>query len=94
MMATYWPGLTWQQAMGLVSKTGVFVKRGNSFLGLDVADHVKELHLLIGGEHRVVELAREDPTPSRPSWVGHSLLVTIDHSRRRTIRSSNTSPRD
>ncbi|MEN9804832.1 MAG: hypothetical protein RIS41_1679 [Actinomycetota bacterium] len=77
MMATYWTGLTWQQAMGLVSKTGVFVKRGNSFLGLDVADHVKELHLLIGGEHRVVELAEHEVTPTKPIWAGASVLTAV-----------------
>ncbi len=77
MMATYWPGLTWQQAMGLVSKAGVFVKRGNSFLGLDVADHVKELHLLIGGEHRVVELAEHEVIPPKPLWAGASVLTAV-----------------
>ena len=77
MMATYWPGLTWQQAMGLVSKAGVFVKRGNSFLGLDVADQVKELHLLIGGEHRVVELAEHEAIPTKPIWAGASVLTAV-----------------
>lgn len=77
MMATYWPGLTWQQAMGLVSKTGVWVKRGNSFLGLDVADHVKELHLLIDGGHRVVTFESDETVPHKPSWAGASLLEAI-----------------
>jgi hypothetical protein len=91
MMATYWPGLTWQQAMGLVSKTGVFVKRGNSFLGLDVADHVKELHLLIDGEHRVVEMADHEMIPTKPIWAGASVLEAIrptdlaSESRRRRL---------
>lgn len=77
MMATYWPGLTWQQAMGLVSKTGVWIKRGNSFLGLDVADHVKELHLLADGGHRVIAFAEGEDVPARPNWAGASLLVSV-----------------
>lgn len=77
MMATYWPGLTWQQAMGLVSRTGVLIKRGNSFLGLDVADHVKELHLLVGGDHRVIALADGEAIPPKPTWAGASVLASV-----------------
>lgn len=76
MMATYWPGLSWQQAMGLVSKTGVWEKRGNSFSGLEVADHVKELHLLFDGGHRIIsfEGGESPPTSTRNNDPGGFLV--------------------
>lgn len=77
MMATYWPELTWQQAMGLISKTGVWVRRGNSFLGLDVADDVKELHLLVDGGHRVIAFADGEAIPAKPMWAGASVLIAV-----------------
>lgn len=77
MMATYWPGLTWQQALGALMQAGVLVKRGNSFLGLDVVDDVKELHLLHDGSHRVVWFGEGETIPPTPMWAGRSVLVDV-----------------
>ena len=77
MMATYWPDLTWQQAFGALMRSGVLVKRGNSFLGYDVVDDVKELHLLVDGGHRVITFEPDESVPDKPKWVGHSLLVGL-----------------
>lgn len=77
MMATYWPELTWQQALGALMRAGVLIKRGNSFLGYDVADNVKELHLLVDGSHRVITFAEGEIVPAKPNWAGASLLVSV-----------------
>ena len=58
-------------------RAGVLIKRGNSFLGYDVADDVKELHLLIDGSHRVIMFAEGEDVPARPNWAGASLLVSV-----------------
>lgn len=66
-MAKYWPGLTFQVAMSMAQKAGVFVKRGNHFTGLDVRDRVKEIHFLVGGGSRVIEFDRDELVPPSPS---------------------------
>ncbi len=78
-MAKYWPGLSFPVAMSSTAEAGVWVRRGTHFSGKDVADGVKELHLLAGGGSRIVEFEPSDMVPSRPSYAdGGGLTVAID----------------
>lgn len=77
-MSEYWPGLRFQDAMAASARAGVWKKGAPHFSGIDVADHVAELHVLHDGSTRVVELVeieRRSPVVGTTSGRGG---VTVD----------------
>ena len=78
-MAKYWPGLTFQIAMKLTTDAGVWTTRRSHFSGRDVAEHVKELHLLAGGGSRIVRLEPDEPAETDPLRVGDGGITVSLH---------------
>lgn len=78
-MAKYWPGLTFQIAMKLTTDAGVWTKRSSHFSGLDVAEHVNELHLLAGGGSRIIRLEPDERAEADPLRVGDGGITVSLH---------------
>lgn len=77
-MAEHWPGLMFHVAMAMAQKAGAFVERGDHFTGLDVAERLKELHLLVGGGSRIIEFVDGEASPESPDEkVNGGLLVQL-----------------
>lgn len=78
-MAKYWPGLTFQNAMKLTTDAGVWTTRSSHFSGRDVAEHVKELHLLVGGGSRIIEFGSDERAETDPLRVGDGGITVSLH---------------
>lgn len=75
----HWPGLGFKGAMTCATSAGVFKRGAQTFSGLSVAGHVKELHIFGDRSTRVVsfsaeELAERDGDPDRMEFAGGVLV--------------------
>ncbi len=79
-MESNWPGLSFNEAMDLMRKAGVWIKDPTHFSGNNVRQKIKEFHILYDGTTRIVPFAKNEATrtttPSRWQGGGFSVKVT------------------
>jgi len=58
-MERNWPGLSWKECMHAFATTGIWIKGGQHWTGLELAPHVHEFHILHDGTTRVISHINE-----------------------------------